>query len=253
MNEQEFAQLAAGYALDALSPEDLAAFETTRAQHPEWEPLVMTDAATAAALADGVPAAAPPAAVRDMLLAQIAVTPQPAPVAEPQSVVTEPAPDTAAIQTVSRRNWTRALLGLAASLILLVALGFGAVTIRDLLTAPPEVVALEQIEAAPDAQSATAEATDGGTATVHWSEDLGKVVVVSNGLPPLAADQSFELWYVRDGIPISAGTFDDGAEATVLLEGTMAPGDVIAITVEQQGGSPSGAPTTDAIVAIPTA
>ena len=37
MNEQEFAELAAGYALDALSPEDRSAFETARAQHPEWE------------------------------------------------------------------------------------------------------------------------------------------------------------------------------------------------------------------------
>ena len=88
---------------------------------------------------------------------------------------------------------------------------------------------------------------------MHWSEDLGKVVLVSNGLPTIADDESFELWYVRDGVPISAGTFDDSAEATVLLEGTMAPGDVIAVTVEQQGGSPSGEPTTDPIVAIPTA
>jgi anti-sigma-K factor RskA len=253
MNEQEFAELAAGHALDALSPEDLAAFETARAAHPEWERLVVMDAATAASLADGVPAVQPPAAMRDTLLAAISETPQSAPVAESPVRLAEPAPDTATVQTVARRNWTRAMLGLAASLILLVALGFGAVTIRDLLTQPPEVAALAQIEAAPDAQAATAEVTDGGTATVHWSEEVGKVVLVSNGLPAIAADESFELWYVRDGVPISAGTFDDGGEATVLLEGTMAPGDVIAVTVEQQGGSPDGKPTTDPIVAIPTA
>ena len=144
MNEHEFAELAAGYALDALSPEELAAFETARAQHPEWERLVSTDAATAASLADGVPAAQPPAAVRDALLARISITPQAAPVAEPQVSRSEPVPDTAAVQTVARRTWTRALLGLAASLVLLVALGFGAVTIRDVLTeVPPAMAALE--------------------------------------------------------------------------------------------------------------
>src|SRR6185436_13351827 len=109
-----------------------------------------TDAATAAALADGVPAVQPPAAVRSALLAQVSTTPQAMPVVEPPAPPAEPAPDTATVQTIARRNWTRALLGLAASLVLLVALGFGAVTIRDLLTQPAEVAALEQIEAAPD-------------------------------------------------------------------------------------------------------
>jgi anti-sigma-K factor RskA len=33
----------------------------------------------------------------------------------------------------------------------------------------------------------------------------------------------------------------------------MEPGDVIAVTVEPQGGSPTGEPTSEPIVAIPTA
>ena len=31
----------------------------------------------------------------------------------------------------------------------------------------------------------------------------------------------------------------------MLLEGTMEPGDVIAVTVEPQGGSPTGEPTSE--------
>ena len=273
MNEQEFAELAAGYALNALSPEDLAAFETAREQHPEWEPLVMTDAATAAALAGGVARVQPPAAVRDALLVRIALTPQDAPVAEavapvgalrlpsrvaerrtPASLSKRPAANTETIQAISRRRWTRGMLGLAASLILLVGLGFGAASLGQLFNRPAAVVALEQIESAPDAQTASAEVSDGGgNATVHWSESVGKVVLVSQGLPSIADDESFELWYVRDGDPISAGTFENPTDATVLLDGTMEPGDVIAVTVEQQGGSPTGTPTSDPIVMIPTA
>ena len=288
MNEQEFAQLAAGYALNALSPEDRTAFETARVQHPEWEPLVMADAATAAALADGVARVQPSPAVRDSLLARIAMTPQdipvvpPAmpmpvasvaepldllpvagpglpvaepglPVGEPVEPPSQPAPNTEAIQAISRRSWTRGMLGLAASLILLVGLGFGAASLGQLFNRPAAVVALEQIENASDAQTASAEVADGGNATVHWSESVGKVVLVSQGLPSIAADESFELWYVRDGDPIAAGTFEDPAQATVLLDGTIEPGDVIAVTVEQQGGSPTGAPTSEPIVTIPTA
>ena len=290
MNEQEFAELAAGYALNALSPEDHAAFETARAQHPEWERVVMTDAATVAALADGVAPVQPPPAVRDALLARIATTPQAAgaqpavetlaapvppivpvaepivpvaqpeapiesilPVAEPVDAPPQSAPNTETIQTISRRRWTRGMLGLAASLILLVGLGFGAASLGQLFNRPTAIIALEQIENAPDAQSASAEGTDGGNATVHWSESVGKVVLVSNGLPSIADDESFELWYVRDEVPVSAGTFENPTDATVLLEGTMQPGDVIAVTVEQQGGSPTGTPTSDPIVTVPTA
>ena len=66
--------------------------------------------------------------------------------------------------------------------------------------------------------------------------------------------ESFELWFVRDGAPISAGTFasEDGT-ATALLDGSIEPGDVIAVTVEPAGGSPTGQPTSDPIVAIETA
>ena len=182
----------------------------------------MADAATAAALADGVARVQPPQAVRDALLARIAVTaagrhrgvrtgdaqpfapshragrvcsprwaglpgPSPcfrgslrprSPAVEPPS---QPAPNTEAIQAISRRSWTRGMLGLAASLILLVGLGFGAVSIGQLFNRPAAVVALEQIENAPDAQSASAEVADGGNATVHWSESVGKVVLVSQG------------------------------------------------------------------------
>jgi len=277
MDEQEFAELAAGAALNALSPADRAAFDAARRQHPEWEHWIEADAATAAALADTVSEALPPLTLRSTLLSRVATIPQlppmaaaeaaaaapgdrwtpaPAPTPERQGDVTpaEPAPPTAVIQAVSRRRWTRGILALAASMVLLVALGLGAVQLNEYLNRPAEVVALQQIEDAPDAQASTAEIVDGGTATAHWSPSVGKVVLVSQGLPPIAADQSFELWFVRDGAAVSAGTFEptDGT-ATSLLDGEMEPGDVIAVTVEPQGGSPTGVPSSDPIVTIPTA
>ncbi|WP_349429003.1 anti-sigma factor [Microbacterium sp. LWS13-1.2] len=269
MNEEEFAELAAGAALNALSPADREAFEAARRRHPEWEERVDADAATAAALADTVADAVPPLTLRSTLLSRVAATPQlpamdasAAAVAEPVAAwsessdrpASEPPPATAVIQAVSRRRWTRGIVALAASLVLLVALGLGAAMINDYLNRPAEVVALQQIEDAPDAQSATVEVTDGGTATAHWSESLGTVVLVSQGLPQIADDESFELWFVRDGGAVSAGTFDSAeGEATALLDGALEPGDVIAVTIEPQGGSPTGEPSTVPIVTIPTA
>ena len=189
-----------------------------------------TDAATAALLADDVSDVAPPPGVRDALLAQIAATP----------TIAESAPETAAAspalrsdrrttaaqpEPVTPRRWgARAWFALAASLALLVGVGWGAVFVSEQLNTPASVVALDQIESAPDAQSETVTLSDGGEVTAHWSESVGKAVLVSDGLPTIADDESFELWFVRDGAAISAGTFTaaDGT-ATALLNGAMEP------------------------------
>jgi anti-sigma-K factor RskA len=261
VNEQEFAQLAAGHALNALSTADLRTFAQARAAHPEWEHMVQADAATAAALVDAADPVTPPAEIRAELLAQITLTPQDSvpprtrAEARARTVVDETAVAEPAVATAPRRRFgTRAWFALAASMALLVGVGWGAVFVSEQLSTPASVVALQQIQDAPDAQSASATLADGGEATAYWSESLGKSVLVSDGLPTLAEDQSFEMWFVRDGEAVSAGTFaaDEGT-ATALLAGDVEPGDVIAVTVEATGGSKTGQPTTDPIVAIPTA
>jgi anti-sigma-K factor RskA len=277
MNEREFIELSAGAALHALSAEEQAAFDEALAQHPEWAVHVDLDARAATALADGVAEVAPPLTLRSSLLAQIAASearasspegvdaaaPADAEVPAGDADTAAPAPESAqvagpptttTIQTVARRNWTRGLFALAASLVMLVVLGFGAVSINELVNRPAAVIALEQIESAPDAQEATVELTDGGVATAHWSESLGQAVLVGAGLPQLSDDETFEMWFVRsDGTPVSAGLFTatDG-QATALLDGELEDGDIIAVSVEPSGGSPSGAPSSDPIVAIPT-
>lgn len=258
MNHDEFAELSAGHALGALSPEDERAYRDALATHPEWEHVAGMDAETAASLADDVAPVTPPPELRGRLLemvgapaAPVEETPGPAGEATPEPA--EPAPNTETIQMIERRTWSRGLFALAASIVLLVGIGWGAGAVSHLWQTPASVVALEEIQSAPDASTAAA-TFDGGSATLHWSESVGKVVLVTDGLPAIDDDQTFELWYVRGDTPIPAGTFDasDGA-STAELTGRMEPGDTIAVTVERAGGSPSGVPTTTPIVAVPTA
>lgn len=146
------------------------------------------------------------------------------------------------------------LFALAASVALVVGIGVGVSVLGSQLNRPASVIALEQIEAAGDAQQATVELEDGAQATAHWSASVGDVVLVTEGLASLDEDSAYELWFVREDGAVAAGVFDtDAGTATALLEGTMREGDVIAVTVEQAGGSPTGEPTTDPIIVIPTA
>lgn len=253
MNEKEFAELAAGHALGALSDADERRFADALAAHPEWRALAEYDAETASLLADAVAPVAPPAGIRDALLAQIAQTPQSDAVA-PSGQGAERHDEHHDGAAARPRRWSRGLFALAASVVLIVGLGVGAAILIPQLTQPASVVALEKIEAASDAQQSTVRLDDGAQATAHWSASVGSAVLVTEGLEGLDADRTYQLWLVRGEDALPAGLFEtESGEATALLDGSMHEGDVIAVTVEQAGGSPTGLPTTEPIIAIPTA
>lgn len=277
MNEQEFAELAAAAALHALSPDEERRYRAALTVHPEWRSIARADAETAAVLAETVAPVTPPAGIRSALLAAVAESPQDETSVEPVQP-TEAAPPRGASASDGdsmrsggktrssadarpaqerphgMRRGPRMLFALAAGLALLVGLGAGAIALNGYLNRPASVVALEQIEGAADAQQGSVGLVDGGTATAHWSASLGRAVLVTEGIATLADGKTYELWFVRGDTPVSAGTFsvDDG-HAIAELAGEMHAGDAIAVTVEQEGGSPSGAPTTDPVVVIPTA
>lgn len=264
MNEKDFAELAAGAALHALSPEDERLFHETLAVHPEWADLVDDDVETVASLEAVAAPEFPPLDLRATLLAQIASTPQNGgdddTVAHPAMSSDSTAESSAAPTTepqeraATPRRWTRSIFALAACLALVVGVGFGAAALNGYLNRPAAVVALEQIQSSSDAQQATVKLDDGGTATAHWSASAGAAVLVTDGIPAAADGESYELWFVRGETPISAGVFDvEGGTATAALSGEMHAGDIIAVTVEQAGGSPTGKPTSDPFIVIPTA
>lgn len=287
MNEQEFQELAAGHALHALSAADERRFALARTENPEWQTGLDDDQETVAALAAMVEPVQPPPALRQALLAQISTLPQDAISDTPSGPgdaglesdagleAAAPASDETASEAASTdsvaaatsdqtapaasgtgtpRRWSRFMFTLAACLVLLVGGGIATTIVVSQLQRPASVVALDEIRSAPDAEQATVRLDSGASATAHWSGKLGEAVLVASGLDRPDEGKTFELWFVRGDQAISAGVFDtiDG-QATALLDGAMQAGDAIAVTVEQAGGSPSGAPTSDPIVVIPTA
>lgn len=268
MNERDFADLAAGHALNALSDADERAYQEALAGNPHWSSHVQDAADAVAAISDTIAPVEPPASIRASLLARITDLPQipvepqqnsgdtedyaaagPAPV----EVVSDVKPEVVAGSGWGLRRWFTLAASLVAVLVLV--LGFGAVTISQQLTRPASVVALEQITSAPDAQSASTTMPDGGVVTAHWSASTGQSVLVTDGMPALPTDRTYELWFVRDDTPIAAGIFSTDAtgKATAVLQGQFHSGDVIAVTVEPAGGSPDGTPSSAPVVAVATA
>ena len=270
MNERDFADLAAGHALNALSDADERAYQEALAGNPHWSSHVRDAADAVAAIADTVVPVEPPASVRASLMARITDLPQvgasePEPernsadledyaAAGPAPV--EPELEAVAVGSSGGSGWgLRRWFTLAASIVAVLVLGFGAVTIGQQLTRPASLVALEQVTTAPDAQSATATTTDGAVVTAHWSASTGQSVLVTDKMSALPSDKTYELWFVRDDTAIAAGIFttDADGKATAVLQGEFHSGDVIAVTVEPAGGSPDGTPSSAPVVAVATA
>lgn len=229
MTDEEFEELAAADSVGALSDDERRLLELEAARDPRRAEQLLEARLAAAAFAETVPAVDPPARIRAQLLDAINDEP--------------PA------RSRRRRPW----FVLAAAVAGLAVIGGGFYAVATQLMRPGAVVALDEIESATDAASASADLPSGGEMTLHWSESLGQAVMTAEDLPNLADDEQYEMWFVRAEGPVSAGLVDhDGAHPTALIDVEMQEGDIFAVTVEQTGGSESGAPTSDPLVVIET-
>ena len=76
----------------------------------------------------------------------------------------------------------------------------------------------------------------------------GEAVLVLDGMDPAPAGKTYELWIIEGDTPQRAGLFPgrDGTDV-VPVDGTVAEGDIVAVTIEDAAGV--DAPTTTPIVA----
>ncbi|MDR6906827.1 anti-sigma-K factor RskA [Agromyces sp. 3263] len=274
--------LAAAYALDALDPDERVAFERVLADSAELREEVDAYARSASHLAEQTEAVTPPPSLKAGLMAALDRTPQQSP-GQPRAHVASapvtaaasvpdaaPVPDAAAVdastpapaappsvagpvESAAHRRWFQrpvALIASAAAAVVLITgivLGVGWSGPNG-WGAQREMAA---IASAPDAQSQTHEVPGGGEITLVTSAAKGRSGVVVDGLPPLEAGQTYELWYIDDSGAAAAGTFDaNGGETWRVLDGSFSPGVAVGVTVEPEGGSAQ--PTTDPIVVIAT-
>lgn len=229
--------LAGPYALNALPEDERAFFE----RHlPACEPCqreVRELRATAALLGRAVPEAPPPG-LRNRVLAAAHETRQQSPQLPP-----------------SGRGAGRVRAALSAAVVLLVAVaGLGVVAARlddRVEELEAQVRASRAVVRVVQAGRTRSERLTGrGAARAHvlWSPE--SAVLVASRLPEPPPGSVYQLWLIRGGQPVPAGTFrpEDG-RALVGLRGRPAGADPVAVTVEPRGGSP--APTGDVVVEGP--
>jgi hypothetical protein len=106
---------------------------------------------------------------------------------------------------------------------------------------------LTVLASAQDLEQATESVEGGGSATVAWSDSLGKASITPEGLGPLPEHFVYQAWLV--GVETRPAGILSG-EDTLLLDARLEPGDEIQLTIEPEGGS--AIPTTEPILTVPT-
>lgn len=242
------------YVLNALGPEERAAFEVRLIESSRLRDEVTELTDTAVLLGLAVDPVAPSDGLRDSILSRLATTSQVArdvaPAPEPRRA---PADRVASHARAQLRWFNRPVFGIAAAAAAIVFLIGGGVAVGVANQGAQQVQqadALAALNSAPDVQRAAASVSTGGRATLVWSLAQRRSAIIVNGLEPLPSGKSYELWYIdAKGVPTGAGLFDaNGASTWRILDGRMSKGDTIGVTIEPAGGSK--APTTKPIVAI---
>jgi len=257
--------LAAAYALGALSPDETRAFEAFLATSPETQREVAEYRETAALLALDSIGDPPGAELRGRVEAAIAdVTPE-----RMDGARAEPA------RRVARRSpWGPiAWVGLAAALLAAVALGSRARSLNRELAARDSTIAelerrvdeLGQGVFDRDAILAsilsrdvalvqlTASGNPDPAIQIFWDRARNTALLNAAGLRPPPPGRTYQLWWIRDGKPVPSVTFDVEPGGTGLVKGVSVPTDgelsAAAVTEEPAGGSQQ--PTSPILLAGP--
>ncbi|MBR9859541.1 anti-sigma factor [bacterium] len=77
---------------------------------------------------------------------------------------------------------------------------------------------------------------NGYESTVFWNKVTSEVILATNNLPALSANEQYQLWAIVDGKPVDAGVFDSENKLLNMkpIQGEAA---AFAVTIEPKGGS----------------
>ena len=232
--------LAAAYALDALTPEESGRFEAFLATSADAQRDVAEFREVAALL--GLAGSEPPAGsdLRARLLARLE-----------QEKVRRFSPPS----RVARGRTPPAVWGaLAASLIAAVGLGTGLLSLRgDLARLEHTLVDRQQQLAAREATlnailepgvelyQLTASGDPDPGIQLFWDRQRNRAILHGYRLKPVPPGRAYQLWFIRDGKPVPSVTFKPEATGHAKVEQVDVPTDgkvsAAAITVEPETGS----------------
>ena len=230
-------ELAVGWALHALEPQDEAGFEAHLAVCARCTATVADTTEAMAAMAADLPVAEPTPGLRDRLRAAVAETEQVHRAEAGRDAVAEPAPTPEVPATVvafpgssgrpsrhrpARTGWQHALPNalVAAGVAAILALGaWNVVLTQDRDSAQATATAQASVMSSllsPGQVTVAPMQHDGRTVATVVARDGQAQVVVDGMTANDRADSTYVLWGMTEGTPVALGTFDVVADGVDL-------------------------------------
>ena len=223
MTCQQVDELAAGYALGALTPEQREEIDAHLATCGEHSMMLREMRATVGALHHAAPEREPSSDLKARIMAAAradvaaAAAPTPVPAAVPLEF--------------SRKSYGWQLpvpFGVAVAAVALLVAGLLAWNVVLQFSKPEETEAFVRYMG-----------TEEIHAFVYYVEDVG--VITASGMDPLPESRTYQAWAVIDGKPVSLGLLEvaEDGEGYILLDQHVTEDEPVFITIEAAGGSPT--------------
>ena len=232
MNHERFDELKDAYVLGALPEQERRELEEYLAAHPERQAEIDELGNVASLLALSPPEQEPPAELRRSIMDVVEAEAQ-RPPARSRSWL-------AGIrELLSVRN-----LALGAAALLVIALFSWNMLlqgqVRDL---QGQVASLQDSQESRMVALAGTGAAQQAQAEVILLKDH-KAVLMAEDMPSVPKNKTYQIWVIEGDVPQPSGLFEpDGETVAVVVKKPLDKGDVIAVTIEPDGGSKH--PTTD--------
>jgi len=256
----DVADLAAGFVLDALTPTESDAVRRHLAECPEPHPEMAELNSVVPALLAAVEPVAPPAGLKERILAAAAADlearrPAATPEAAPAGPTAAPSPSPSRREAPARQGWDLGAIFrrpvwaalAAAAVVAAIALGALNVQLRDQVAGLEAyrngVVQVLDAAARPGAQLAVLQDPSGagGPSGLAALSADGSVAIAMRNLAPTSGSEVYEAWVIgADGVPVAIGGFQVGSSGAASFVATQAPvaaGVVVALTLEPGAGA----------------
>lgn len=253
----ELRALLPAYVIGAADADEIARVRVLLEQCPEARAEMDEYAAVSAGLYAPIAPVTPPADLHDRILGKVRAQ------AAPPPPVTAPVAAPRVVKRDARRLFAwglataAALLLIATNVYWLSRINGLQSEMNALLRQRDQAVALASDT---NLQRLTLTSTEPNSttplATLLWTAQAPEVVLTGVNLPVLAAGQTYQLWLIGDGSPVSAGVFSPDESGLAALsfsaDQPIQAYQAAAISVEPAGGSSAPTTTPIALGSIPT-
>jgi anti-sigma-K factor RskA len=238
MDHRRFEELKDAYVLGALPEEERRKFKEYLAAHPERRAEIEELGAVAALLALSPQEHEPSAELRRSVMATVE-----AEAARPPA--SRRSPFAWIRESLSARNFA---LGAAAALLVIGLFSWSMLLRGEVQDLQGRVQSLQGQPQEPQMVELGGAGTEQGARAELVTLQGDRAVLVVENMPPLPEDKTYQIWVIEDDVPKPGGLFKPGGDSgAAVVEHPLGGGDVIAVTVEPEGGSPK--PTSKPMLA----